>query len=336
MKREAVIKAISHTDPGCVPFFIQFTGDAFQKYGDALYEKYVTAELAAAHRDRKISRDNAIYLGMGNFVLAQHAPWWRWANKPNEYHTDPTVPSYIPETSGSRNYEDFYRELRFVRENLDAYTLSFIYGSHFEKANDARGIENFLADMAGEPEYATELLATIIRKNIVMLENITSARNLDGILLGSDWGSQRGLLMSPNLWREMIAQGELAEYRIIKAGHKNLWIHSCGDIVSILPDLVEMGVEVINPVQPECMDIYDLKKRFGNSLTFWGGIGTQKVLPFGTPEEVAVEVGYVIEHMSENGGYITSPSQEIQTDVPFENICALIDTARRYAGIGEK
>jgi uroporphyrinogen decarboxylase len=90
-----------------------------------------------------------------------------------------------------------------------------------------------------------------------------------------------------------------------------------------------MGVDALNPVQPECMDIYELKEKYGNAITFWGGISTQRTLPYGTPEEVAEETRKVTEALSKNGGYIIAPSQEIQSDVPFENLCALIDTAAK-------
>ena len=113
---------------------------------------------------------------------------------------------------------------------------------------------------------------------------------------------------------------------IHKAG-LDVWVHSCGDIRKVLPDLVEMGVDVINPVQPECMDIYELKDKYGDKLTFWGGISTQQTLPKGTPEDVRAETIHVTEAMSRNGGYLIAAAQGIQADVPFENLCALVDTA---------
>jgi len=184
--------------------------------------------------------------------------------------------------------------------------------------------------MAGEPEYAQALLDKIIDKNMVMLENIINLPEIDGVLLGSDWGSQRALLMSPESWREMIAPGEKKEYDLIHEAGKDVWVHSCGCIDVIIPDLVEMGLDVLNPVQPECMDLTFLKNEYGNKLSYWGGISTQQTLPYGTPNEVADETRWTIDLMSKNGGYITSSSQEIQADVPYENLCALIDTANEY------
>jgi uroporphyrinogen decarboxylase len=98
-----------------------------------------------------------------------------------------------------------------------------------------------------------------------------------------------------------------------------------------MPDLVEIGVDVLNPVQPECMDIAQLKRDYGDRIAFWGGISTQRTLPYGTPDEVRQEVARVVEIMSPGGGYITSPAQEIQVDVPIENVMALLGEARRFA-----
>jgi uroporphyrinogen decarboxylase len=112
---------------------------------------------------------------------------------------------------------------------------------------------------------------------------------------------------------------------------KDVWLHSCGKIEAILDDLIEMGVDVLNPVQPECMDIYRLKDKYGSRITFWGGISTQQTLPYGTPDEVRAEVDRVVTTMSRGGGYITSPAQDLQADVPLENVLALIEQARSYA-----
>lgn len=166
-----------------------------------------------------------------------------------------------------------------------------------------------------------------------MLENIIHIPGIDGILLGSDWGSQKDLLMSPDIWRELIRPGEEKEYQLIKEAGLDVWVHSCGNIQRILPDLAEMGVDVLNPLQPECMDIYKIKEEQGNRIAFWGGIGTQEVLPYGTPEEVREETRKVAAALSRSGGYITAPSQEVQKDVPFENLCMLIDTARELSGL---
>lgn len=324
---ERVKAAIAHREADKIPSCIHLAGDGWEKYSDRLFDRYVNDDLRQLCLDGKLSRQHAIYYGMGNHVLGVGCPWWDWYDLPESYYTDEDTPDYLPKTIGTGSYREFAATVKALKEHTDAYVLVLIWGSHFEKAYFARGIENFLADMAADPEYSQKLLDFIIHKNMVMLENIVHTPGVDGILLGSDWGAQTDLLMSPESWRKMIAPGEKREYDLIHEAGVDVWVHSCGNIQRILPDLTKMGVDALNPVQPECMDIYDLKEKYGNKITFWGGISTQRTLPYGTPEEVEEETRKVTAALAKNGGYIIAPSQEIQSDVPFENLCALIDTA---------
>ncbi|MBC8236434.1 hypothetical protein H8E77_43360, partial [bacterium] len=127
--------------------------------------------------------------------------------------------------------------------------------------------------------------------------------------------------------------GEEKEYDLIHAYGKDVWVHSCGCIEAIIPSLVEMGLDVLNPVQPEAMDIEQLKRDYGDKLTFWGGISTQRTLPYGTPDEVREETSQVLKLMAKDGGYILSPAQSIQDDVPLENILAMLEVAREKSNV---
>lgn len=309
-RREVVQNAIAHRETDRIPYFINFTRAALP----VIEQVYPQEDLS---------------LAIGNFVHWVRPPWWTWHEVPETYRSY-EVPDALPRTRGTGGYDSFQRELDRLRKDTDCYLLVMIYGSHFEKANAARGIEYFLADLGGNVGFAKRMLGKIIDSNMVMLENLLTFEGIDGVLLGSDWGSQRGLLMSPDCWHELIAGGERKEYDLIKSEGKDVWIHSCGDISAILPDLVAMGVDVLNPVQPECMDIYALKDQFGDDITFWGGISTQQVLPYGSPEEVKAEVDTVVRGLSRGGGYITSPAQEIQDDVPLENMIALLDAVKAH------
>lgn len=306
-KRELVKRAIAHED-GRVPYFMTFT-----------------AELAEQVCDYFGNRD--IHQAVGNCVYPVSPVWWDWHDVGEDYGRF-DAPDYVAGTRGTGSYDGFAERLAEIKEATGCYILCEIYCSHFEKAYFARGLENFLADMVMSPDFARRILDAIIRKNLVMLENLIGYEDIDGIVLGSDWGSQRSMLMSPDIWRDMIAPGELKEYELIKSAGKDVWVHSCGHIEPIIPDLVEMGVDVLNPIQPEAMDIYELKRLYGHKLTFWGGISTQWTLPYGTPDEVRRETREVVVAMSSGGGYITSPAQGIQVDVPIENIAALVEEAR--------
>ncbi len=309
-RRDLVKAAIQHRTANRVPYCIDVCDDAWQ----ALQKAGVTG-------------GKTLDDFLDNDVQDIGVPWWGWYNLGQDWQ-GPATPTSPAKVIGFGNYESIHDRIRDLRQKSDKYFLVRIYGSHFEKAYFSRGIENFLSDMAGDPPFARKLLNGIIEKNLVMLENILAVDEVDGILLGSDWGSQMDLLMSPETWLDMIGPGERREYDLIHSYGKDVWVHSCGCIERIIPHLVDMGLDVLNPVQPECMDIRMLKEKYGRKLAFWGGISTQKTLPYGSPEEVRANVRSVRDLMSRDGGYILSPAQSIQSDVPVANIMALLETAR--------
>lgn len=306
--RETVRAAIQHKECDRIPYAIDFTEEAV-----ALLQKEVNCE----NFDTWIDND----------VQSISVPWWGWHNLGPEW-AGPDTPATRPTVMGWGSYDKLEDNIKAARDISDKYFLVRLYGSHFEKAYFARGIENLLCDMAADYDFAKKLHNTIIEKNMVMLDNFLNIPEIDGVLLGSDWGSQKGTLMSPEIWDDIIRPGEQKEYDLIHGYGKDVWVHSCGCIDVLIPRLVDMGLDVLNPVQPECMDIAALKKNYGDKLAFWGGISTQNTLPFGTPAEVKAEARKVRQIMSAGGGYIFSPSQSIQNDVPVQNMLALIETAR--------
>ncbi len=306
--RDYVKAAISHRSTDRVPYRIDICRDTW----DAIGEKF-------EYDSEEGFLDNDV-IGIG-------APWWSWDNLGDDWK-GMDVPESSATVTGTGSYPEFVDRVKEIYNETDKYILVLIYGSHFEKAYFSRGIENFLADLAGNPDFARRLLNKIIEKNLVMLENFLNLSEIDGVLLGSDWGSQVDLLMSPKTWHDLIAPGEKKEYDLIKSYGKDVWIHSCGNVERIIPCLIDMGIDVLNPVQPEAMDIRELKEKYGDRLTFWGGISTQKTLPYGTPEEVKKEARQVRDLMSKSGGYIFAPAQSIQSDVPLDNIMALLEVAR--------
>lgn len=334
-KRDYVLQALRHEKGDIVPMNIELTVDVYNAYSDRLLADYATKDIMDDYNSGYIHRNDAVNLAIGNFITLAPFPWWDWdwSRRPAEWSDPEAVPEKIAPINRWGDFDECFARAKDLKERYGTYIGAFIWGSHWEKANALRGIENMLADMAGEPEFAQRLFDFIIDTNMPYLEKMVTCPDYDGILLGSDWGTQRGLIMSQEMWRRMIAPGEMREYKVVKGAGKDLFLHSCGDIEKLLPELCDMGINVLNPVQPECMSLEHLKKTYGDRLSFWGGISTQTVLPYGTPAEVRKETERVIKLMSENGGYITCASQGIQLDVPYENLRALIDTAREYAGL---
>lgn len=307
-RRELVKNAIQHRETERCPYLMDLCGE--------------TIDQVKAH----VGCDD-VGAWLDNDVMDIGVPWWGWNQLGSDWR-GPDTPTSPATVIGVGSYDKLGERIKELRDKSDKYFLVRIYGSHFEKAYFSRGFENFMADIAADPPFARKLCRLIIEKNLVMLENFLNVPEIDGVLLGSDWGSQRGLLMSAEVWDDMIRPGEQKEYDLVHSYGKDVWVHSCGDVQELVPRLVEMKLDVLNPVQPECMDIARLKREFGDKLAFWGGISTQKTLPFGTPEDVRVEARRVRDLMSAGGGYIFSPAQGIQGDVPPANIVALLEVAR--------
>ncbi len=305
---DLVKAAIQHKETPRCPYCLELCGGTWEAI-----QPHVGTDDAGAFLD--------------NDVEGVYVPWWGWHDLPPEWAGSLT-PTTRERVIGGGSYDGIVERIKEQRDRSDKYLLVTQYGSHFEKAYFSRGFENFMMDIAASPEWTRDFLARIVDRNMVMLENILAIDEIDGILLGSDWGSQIDLLMSPAVWEDMIRPGEQREYDLIHSYGKDVWVHSCGKIDKIIPSLVEMGLDVLNPVQPECMDIAELKAKFGDKLTFYGGISTQQTLPFGTPDEVKAEARRVRDLMGKGGGYIFAPSQGLQEDVPPENVIALLEVAR--------
>jgi uroporphyrinogen decarboxylase len=200
----------------------------------------------------------------------------------------------------------------------------------FQKATMLRGMEQFLVDMLAEPELAEALLWKVheiqSRKMERYLEEV--GEYLDVVGIGDDLAGQSGPLISLDLFRRMVKPLFASYFALVKKKTRaRLHLHSCGAVQYYLDDLIEIGVDVINPVQISAagMDPVFLKKRYGGRICFWGGVDTQELLPRGTPQDVARETRRIAGILGRGGGYVLNPVHNIQPDVPPENIVAMYD-----------
>ncbi|MBD3292486.1 MAG: hypothetical protein GF393_06150, partial [Armatimonadia bacterium] len=155
---------------------------------------------------------------------------------------------------------------------------------------------------------------------------------IDGIRFGDDFGGQRGLIMGTPAWREFLKPRLARMYARAHEHGFDVWIHSCGDNSPGIEDLVEIGVDVFNPFQPEAQDVYDMNRQVGDRMTFEGGIGTQELLPMATPERIREEVERLCTEIGAGGGFIISPTKPIMPDVPTANAVACVEAILEQAG----
>lgn len=210
----------------------------------------------------------------------------------------------------------------------------FIISNHsfalWERAYCLRGFENFLFDMVENKKFAEELLDRITEYQVQLAKRYVVC-GVDGGLTGDDWGQQRGLLFSPKLWRALIKPRIAKIWNVYKDAGLSVFHHTCGDVREIIPDLIEIGLDVLNPIQPQAMPIEELSKNYANDLSFWGGLSLQKTLPFGSVDEVQKEVENTVKILGVKGGYIISPAHELTSDIPLENFDAMMKTIRKFS-----
>lgn len=195
----------------------------------------------------------------------------------------------------------------------------------FERAWSLRGFEQFFMDMALDPGFAAELLDRITEIQLELIRRFI-ALGVDGGYFGDDYGAQKGLLFSPRAWRQLIKPRLARLFAPFRERDLPVLMHSDGQIQQILPDLVEIGLTALNPVQPEVLDHAWLRKNFGGRLAFYGGVSTQTVLPHGTPAEVRQAVAACIRDLAPDGtGLIVAPSHRMMSDIPQANVAAMLD-----------
>ena len=183
-------------------------------------------------------------------------------------------------------------------------------------------------DFIIQPAFVEELFETLTNLYIALIDRI-AAFPFDGIRFGDDWGYQRGVITGSSRWRKFIKPGLKRIFGHARDQGLTVMVHSDGDVTELLPDLIEMGVQILNPLQPEAMDLAAVKRRFGRDLCLNGGISTQLTLPRGTVQEVRREVAACLRLLGKGGGYVLSPAKAIMADVPLENAAACIDSMVR-------
>jgi uroporphyrinogen-III decarboxylase len=191
-----------------------------------------------------------------------------------------------------------------------------------------------MVDMLEAPEWVEELFDTLNVFNLKVIEELLKY-DVDGFIFGDDWGHQQGLLFSLDVWRRFVKPRLAVLIEAVKGADKAAFVHSCGKVQGLFPELIEIGLDVLNPVQPASMDPARLKKEFGQKLCFWGSIDEQHTLPFGSPEDVRAEVLTRLQTIGENGGLIIGPTHHVQLDTPMENFWAMVDTVTqtKYADL---
>ena len=238
-----------------------------------------------------------------------------------------------PDMRDPGHTEGLAERARLRYEETDYALVSRIAGSMFERGWYLRGFENFFMDLVTNERFAHALLDKLLELNMAFMDEYLGAigEYIQVVVMGDDLGTQKAPLISLDLYHKYLKPRQKELFSFVKERtDAYLFLHTCGSVYQFIPDLIEVGVDILNPVQVSAaeMDTKRLKQEFGDRLSFWGGIDTQQVLPFGTPEEVRDEVRQRIDELAPGGGYVLNSVHNIQTGVPAENIVAMFETAR--------
>ena len=227
------------------------------------------------------------------------------------------------------------QKVKQIRKEAEYAIILDLRGPFVHTSQYLRGFEDWYIDCALNPKILGTLFDAILDVQLAICKDVLRkvGNTVDIIRTGDDLAAQNGLLISPESFRKLIKPRLKKFFQCIHEHSKaKVFFHTCGSVQAILKDLVEIGVDILNPVQVSAvnMDTKQLKKQYGDCLTFWGAIDTQRVLPYGNINEVREEVKHRIADLAPGGGYILCAVHNIQPDVPPENIVAMYDYAKKF------
>ena len=350
-KRENLLRALRREGPEYVPFDMDLCPsqlenlkkrigtDDFREYYDFAY-RYV--ELNPTRLNRDFSR---YYEGVeGKLEPLNWNPEWGvmgiYGSTAHFQHMMHPMKNFTTvEEIEAYPFPDFDADYRWegvAERNQDLIsrgyaTLAFMEMTIFEVAWYLRGMEELMMGFYEDPEFNAALLDKLTDLRVNMARRYALAHT-DVLMLGDDVSTQLDMMMSPDLWRRELKP---RLKRVIDAARKAkpdilIFYHGDGNLAAIVEDLIEIGVDVLNPVQPECVDPFEMKRLYGDRLSFWGCIGTQTTMPFGTREEIFEVSRKLIQEVGRGGGLVLAPTHTLEPEVPFENIQAFLDAVERF------
>lgn len=221
---------------------------------------------------------------------------------------------------------------RAIRQYQSKYAvIGDLETTIYETAWYLTGLDKLLVDLLQDSPYVDPLLDRIMEINLETGLQLIR-KGVDMIWAGDDFGSQHGMMLDPGTWRKYFKPRMKFVFDSFREENPDIKIawHTCGSVVPIIPEMIEIGLDILNPIQPEAkgMDPEFLKREYGKDLIFFGGISVQQLLPFSTPEKIREDVRRKVEVLGKGGGYIIAPAHNIQDDTPVENVLAFFDAIK--------
>jgi uroporphyrinogen decarboxylase len=322
-----VLTALRFEQPDICPYYIWVDQDMMAPLGRHYGVSDVKASVIHDHQVMREVMSLRRRLSPTSFVDDFGAVWQEAAEmyviKPAL--TEPSLRGYsFPDLTTDAHFTGLGE---WLDANWDRFKIVQLGILFWERTWAMRGMANIMMDMYDAPAFVDELMEGLEHICCAVIDRLVRdyGDRIDAIGFSEDMGTQRGLMFSPQMWRRFFKPGQKRMYDRIRSAGKVVYLHSCGDVQPIVGELIDMGVNMLQPIQPESMDIFALKKQYGRHLCFAGGVSTQQTLPYGTPGHVRAEVQRCLDVMGKGGGYVIAPAKPILPGVPIENAAALID-----------
>lgn len=344
--RENLLAALRREKPERVPIYFTLCPslrDEFKRRtGSDNYEEYYGFDVRTfGHKPTKHKNDYSQYFG--ELKPGTTIDEWGFGNEPG------SIAHFTKFLHPMENFEDpkevwdfpmpdILADYRWegVKQKVEechkaGYAAMYSAIQIFEPAWYLRGLDNLLCDMMTDEDMAEACLKRMADHQVEVSRRAAEC-GFDIIVFGDDIGTQRALMMSYDLWCKWLKPDMKRAIAAAKAVNPDVlaYYHSDGVIYDVIEDLIEIGVDVLNPIQPECIDPIKVKEMYGDRLSFWGTIGTQTTMPFGTPEEIEAETKRIIEFVGQGGGLCIAPTHILEPEVSYENLEAFIKAVEKY------
>ncbi len=330
-RRQRVEQAFRHQATDLIPYQVDFTQQEHDKVAAFLHDDGFEAKLGCHIERASFSGPVGPETERTGFFKDDFGVVWNKTGVDRDIGMMDRLLLTEPDLSGYRfpDVDEGATRAKFralVENGEDTFKIGRISMALFERAWSLRGMENLLCDMLLAPAFVEELLDRIVEYTLAILDIGMEFEQIRGFYFGDDWGQQTpGLIMGIRNWRKFLKPRLATMYGRLKSSGRLVIQHCCGNILELYPELIEIGLDVHNTFQPEIYDIVMVKREFGRDLSWWGGISTQRLLPFATPEKVKAETIRIMKIVGAGGGYVAAPTHYIPGDVPAENVLAMVE-----------
>jgi uroporphyrinogen decarboxylase len=341
--KERVYKTIRHQEADKIPLYIWYHPDVLKSLESDYNCKGKELEVALGNDILQswvsMNYFQSKILDEGQVYIDEYGIEWQRIGGYNMITKNPLA-NVESSALGDYKFPDPFRnsrydEIKMLLSNFgkEKFIGADVSGTIFEPCSEIRGLEQLLLDLSTEPENVIPFLDNAMNFCLQVSKNSLEL-NVDWIWLGDDLGTQNNMIISPNMWREYFKprmRHIITELRKIKPD-LIIAYHSCGTIYQIIPELIEIGINVLNPIQPRAagMDAFEIKKKYGDKLTLHCGLDTQDSLPFAPIDKLHEEVKSLIKGLGPNGGFIFTAAHTIQPDTSKERILMVLDTLKKY------